>query len=160
MKREGNLIFGMVLIGIAILVIVEASFFPKFVVSGKRLPGPAFFPTILGIILIISGFYEIIVSLIEKRFIRGSKPFLEYLKDWGIQNVLILIFMLLVYVPIIKFLGFVLGTFIISLILMLRLKTGWLRGVMVSIALIIVIVLLFEKVFKIPLPEGIFGIRF
>jgi len=30
----------------------------------------------------------------------------------------------------------------------------------VSIALIVVIVLLFEKVFKIPLPEGVFGIKF
>ena len=159
MKREGNLIFGTVLIGVAILVIVEASFFPKFVVSGKKLPGPAFFPTILGIILVISGFYEIIMALLEKRFFRLSKPFSNYLKDWGIQNVLILLLMLIIYVPIIKFLGFILGTFIISSLLMVRLKTGWIRSVVVSIALIVVIVLLFEKVFKIPLPEGVFGIK-
>jgi len=160
MKRDGNLIFGVALISIAILVMVEASFFPKFVVSGKRLPGPAFFPTILSIILIISGFYEIIMALLGKRFSKPPRPFLDYLKDWGIQNVLILLFMLIIYVPVIKLLGFILGTFIISLLLMVRLKAGWIRSVIVSIALIIVIVLLFEKVFKIPLPEGVFGIKF
>jgi len=59
-----------------------------------------------------------------------------------------------------EWLGFFLAIFIFSLILMIRLKTGWIRGTIFSTIAVIVIMLLFVKLFKVQLPEGSLGIIF
>ncbi|RKX55123.1 MAG: hypothetical protein DRP50_03340 [Thermotoga sp.] len=152
--------FGITLIGIGILVVAVSSTFPGFVVGGKKLPGPGFFPTILSIILMIGGIYEILISLRTKGVKKYRRSFVEYCKDWGNQNIFIVILSLILYVPIIKWIGFIVGTFLLSLLLTIRLKATWLRGIITSVILVIIIILIFEKIFKISLPEGIFGINF
>lgn len=152
--------FGITLIGIGLLVSIISSTFPSFVVEGKKLPGPAFFPAILSVILIIGGGYEILISLRIKGLQKSKKTFIEYCKDWGNQNIFIVVLTLILYVPIIKWLGFVFGTFLLSFLLMIRLKASWQRGIIASAILVVIIILIFEKVFKVPLPEGIFGITF
>lgn len=160
MEKKTNIWFGIIIIGIAIFVIIVSLNFPLFILGDKKLPGPNFFPVILSIILIIAGGYEI---LIARRSIHAKIPAKspkEYLKDWGNQNVLIVILSLILYVSFLKWLGFTLATFIFSLILMVRLKTGWIRGTIFSTVAVIVIILLFVKLFRVQLPEGSLGIIF
>jgi hypothetical protein len=43
---------------------------------------------------------------------------------------------------------------------MIRLKTGWIRGTIFSTVAVIVIMLIFTKIFMVQLPEGSLGIIF
>lgn len=160
MEKKTNIWFGIIIIGIAIFVIIVSLNFPLFILGDKKLPGPNFFPVILSIILIITGGYEILIARRDTRAKIPAKFSKEYLKDWGNQNVLIIILSLILYVSFLKWLGFILATFIFSLILMIRLKTGWIRGTIFSTVAVIVIMLLFVKLFRVQLPEGSLGIIF
>lgn len=160
MEKRTNIWFGIIIIGIAIFVIILSLNFPSFILGDKKLPGPNFFPVILSIILIITGGYEILIALRDMRAKIPAKSSKEYLKDWGNQNVLIIIFSLITYISFLKWLGFILATFIFSLFLMIRLKTGWIRGTIFSTVVVIVIMLLFVKLFRVQLPEGSLGIIF
>jgi len=162
MKKKGNIYFGIILIAIAIYVIIVSLTFPPFIQGGKKLAGPNFFPILLSIVLIVTGSYEIFITLIEKKRKNKArkKLLLAYLNNWGNQNVLLIILGLILYVPLLEWLGFALATFIFSLTLMIRLKTGWIRGTIFSTVAVIVIMLLFVKVFKVQLPTGSLGITF
>ncbi len=161
MGKSTNIWFGIILIVIAVFIIIISLGFPSFIVGDKKLPGPNFFPVILSIILIIAGGYDILTArrgdMCAKIPAKSSK---EYLKDWGNQNVLIIILSLITYISFLKWLGFILATFMFSLFLMIRLKTGWIRGTIFSTIAVIVIMLLFVKLFKVQLPEGSLGIVF
>lgn len=161
MGKSTNIWFGIILIVIAVFIIIMSLGFPSFIVGDKKLPGPNFFPVILSIILIIAGGYEILTArrgdMLAKISAKSSKG---YLKDWGNQNVLIIVFSLLIYISFISWLGFSLATFIFSLTLMIRLKTGWIRGTIFSTVAVIVIMLIFTKIFMVQLPEGSLGIIF
>lgn len=160
MEKRTNIWFGLILVGIAIFVFIVSLNFPPFICGDKKLPGPNFFPIILSTILIILGSYEILISWRDTNIKKPISSFKKYIKDWGNQNVLIIIFSLIIYIYCLKSLGFVLATFIFSLILMIRLKTGWIRGTFFSVIAVIVIMLLFVKLFKVQLPEGFLGITF
>jgi len=160
MDKKTNIWFGIIIVAIAIFVIIVSLSFPSFIVGDKKFPGPNFFPVILSIILIIAGGYEILIAWRDMRAKKATKISKEFFKDWGNQNVLIIIFSLIIYVFFLEWLGFFLATFIFSLILMTRLKTGWIRGTIFSTIAVIVIMLLFVKLFKVQLPEGSLGIIF
>ena len=160
MEKRTNIWFGLAILGIAIFVIIISLSFPPFMCGNKKLPGPNFFPIILSTILIILGSYEILISWREINVKKSIKSFAKYIKDWGNQNILIIIFSLIIYIYCLKSLGFALATFVFSLILMIRLKTGWIRGTIFSVIVVVVVVLLFEELFKVQLPEGFLGITF
>lgn len=160
MEKKTNIWFGIILTGIAVFVIIISLGFPSFIVGDKKLPGPNFFPVILSMILIIAGGYEILIAWRDIQAKKATKISKEYFKDWGNQNLLIIVFSLIIYVFLLEWLGFLLATFIFSLILMIRLKTGWIRGTFFSAVAVIVIMLLFVKLFKVQLPEGSLGIIF
>ena len=161
MEKKINIWFGIAVLSLAIFVIIVSLSFPPFILGDKKLPGPNFFPVILSIILIIAGGYIILIALRDMRTKKlTTKPFREYLKDWGNQNILIIVFSLIIYISFLKWLGFILATFIFSLVLMVRLKTGWIRGLIFSTVAVIVIMLLFVKLFRVQLPEGSLGFIF
>lgn len=160
MEKKTNIWFGVIIVGIAIFVIIVSLNFPPFILGDKKLPGPNFFPIMLSMILLILGGYEILIAWRDMRAKIPLKSSKEYLKDWGNQNVLIIIFSLIAYISFLKWLGFILATFIFSLILMIRLKTGWIRGTIFSTVVVIVIMLLFVELFRVQLPEGSLGIIF
>ena len=159
-KKETNIWFGLILIGIAIIVICESLKFPLFILAGKKLPGPNFFPVLLSIILLICGGNEILFALINKPIKKTQKSFILFINNWGNQNILIIVSGLIIYVFILQWLGFVVATFLLSSIFMIRLKTGWLRGILFSMILVIIITLLFGSIFRVQLPVGFFNISF
>jgi len=160
MGKKTDVWFGIILISIAIFIIIESLAFPDFISAGKKLPGPSFFPRILSIILIVVGVYEILLTGGNEHVIKREESFAEYFEDWENQNVLIVVLSLILYIFLLKWMGFVLGTFLFSSILMVRLKTGWLRGTVFSAIVVIIIILIFEKIFRIQLPKGFFRINF
>lgn len=159
---QGNLILGIVLVTISLFVLVYANInFPDFRVGGQKLPGPKFFPSLLSVFLIISGIYEIILALLKKPLFKNRKiPITELIKDWGFQNFFILVLSIILYVPCIKLLGFFIGTTLIAVVLLYRLEVSPGKSFFVAISLSLIIMLLFEKLFKIQLPDGFFNITF
>lgn len=145
---------------VAALVIFDTLDFPSFISSGQKLPGPNFVPVLLSILLIICGMNEILIHFLAKRSSNQPKKPLGDISHWGNQNVMIIMVSLILYVLIVQKLGFVITTFLFSLMIMIRLKASWLKGSVVSALLVIVILLLFTKLFKVPLPEGLFTINF
>lgn len=159
-KKRYSFWFGLSLIVIAILVIYSCRGFPNFIVSGKKLPGPKFFPYVLCSFLIIGGLYEILIWFKARNVSREKKPFITILQDWGTQNIILLLLGILIYVPAIQWLGFAIGTILLATILLIRLKASWLKALTSSVILVVVIILIFEKLFRIQLPDGIFNITF
>lgn len=157
MKRKTSLLFGIILVGIALFVILRSRTFPPFVLAGNKLPGPGFFPVILSILLGGAGIYECVLAF-RQYGLRPSRKYRDLLGDWGNQNILIIILGLILYVLVVDTLGYLVTTFVFSVLLMVRLKTGWFRGILVSSIVVALIMVIFVKVFKIQLPYGIFGI--
>jgi hypothetical protein len=77
---------------------------------------------------------------------------------WGTLNVPLIIFSLILYVPLMKLLGYALATLVFSILLMVRMKAGWLKSSIVSVCVTVFIVILFRQVFRIQLPLGSLGL--
>lgn len=151
-KRKLTIFLGFVLIIISLLVIKESLTFPKVVVAGRKLPGPAFFPVLLSIVLILTGLCEIITGW---RMPVGKEKF-EW--NWGTTNNVIIIFFLFVYVLLMRIFGYALSTFLFAFILMLRLKVRFGRAIVIAIFTVLFIVGIFGQVFHIQLPIGSIGL--
>jgi len=133
--------------------------FPKFISMDKVLPGPAFFPTIIGILLILFGVYLIIKNLPKLKKLKEppayeNQSLLKFLNSYSFQNFLIFFFLTLVYPTVINYIGFYLGTFLYCIVTMKRLKVKWITAALSSILIIFIIWIIFHKIAFIPLPQG------
>ncbi|PZC51473.1 tripartite tricarboxylate transporter TctB family protein [Mesotoga sp. TolDC] len=154
-----NILFGVFLILLAALIFYFGWSFPAYKIRGETLPGPKFFPFTLAVILIIFGIYFIIKSAVMIKMKKLPKDsaiaFEEKFTLEGIKNIVAVIASIVFFVPIIEFLGFILGTIIVSSILMIVLNVKVLRSIIYSTILTVMIFLVFGTLFRIPLPEGI-----
>lgn len=153
-KQKGNFWFGLTLVLIAIIDFYQAIKFPSFEVSGIRLPGPAFFPVILGIVFLIAGVYEIICS-----FMSGNtfKINLGWFKSWENKNIIFFLFSSLIYVILLNYFGFIICTLILLVILMLRLRVKFLTSIGISLIVLAIILVVFQFFFNVSFPTGIFS---
>lgn len=162
---------------------------PVFIQRGQRLPGPQYFPTILGVFLCIAGVVELLRYLACRRRNlpgcpdqgpapdRGPAPgqlpasapsgkqgfgarVEGVAKNWGNQSVALLLVSLLVFVLVLPSLGFVLTGFVFSLVMLLRLNAKPLPAVLLSVVLVVVIAFIFVTAFRVPLPRGILSLPF
>ncbi|KUK80538.1 MULTISPECIES: tripartite tricarboxylate transporter TctB family protein [unclassified Mesotoga] len=154
-----NIVFGVFLIVLALLVLYFGWSFPAYRIRGETLPGPKFFPFTLAVVLMIVGAYYIIKSvvMIKKKMIPkdSSIAFEERFTFEGIKNIVAVVAAILFFVPIIEFLGFILGTIIVSSVLMMILNVKVLRSIIYSTILAVMIFLIFGTLFRLPLPEGV-----
>lgn len=154
-----NIVFGVFLIVLALLVLYFGWSFPAYRIRGETLPGPKFFPFTLAVVLVIVGAYYIIKSvvMIKKKMIPkdSSIAFEERFTFEGIKNIVAVVAAILFFVPIIEFLGFILGTIIVSSVLMMILNVKVLRSIIYSTILAVMIFLIFGTLFRLPLPEGV-----
>ncbi|MDD3461068.1 MAG: tripartite tricarboxylate transporter TctB family protein [Mesotoga sp.] len=154
-----NIVFGVFLIVLALLVLYFGWSFPAYRIRGETLPGPKFFPFTLAVVLMIVGAYYIIKSvvMIKKKMIPkdSSIAFEERFTFEGIKNIVAVVAAILFLVPIIEFLGFILGTIIVSSVLMMILNVKVLRSIIYSTILAVMIFLIFGTLFRLPLPEGV-----
>lgn len=75
----------------------------------------------------------------------------------GFKEMGIVFFALILYVAMMGFLGFFTSTLIFSVTMMTHLGMKWSVSFCATVALIIIIHLLFVRLFKIPLPMGLIG---
>lgn len=114
--------------------------------------GSAFFPTVLGVCLLITG-----ILLFWQG--RGSKQSLLTLPDWlwtlrGLQAFGV-IFAAVIFILAAEVVGFLLMSSIALALLMMVLGAPWHHALLASPAASIVLHLVFARLLKVPLPHGV-----
>ncbi|ABV33200.1 MULTISPECIES: tripartite tricarboxylate transporter TctB family protein [Pseudothermotoga] len=149
-----DMIFGIVLVILSVFVFIYSSTFPEFAVRGERLPGPRFFPSILAFILFGFGIFYTVTGLIRLTLDKKQKRSMEKHSTRVVINVLFSIMSVILFVPFVNLIGLILTIIILGSSLMTLLYVKWYRSVIYSTILAILIYLIFQLLFKIPLPEG------
>ncbi len=160
-----NIIYGIILIVLSVVIIFLSLDFPSYVVRGKELPGPKFFPQVISGVLIIIGIYEIGLGIYQTKKKKEKPGELEKGKEVeketgitkrGIINIIVVFAGILLFIPFIEIVGFKLGAFIFATVLMSILGMGIIKSLIYSAVLTAVILVIFDYLFRIPFPEGMF----
>jgi hypothetical protein len=149
------------LIGIVCVLIAGAvlSITPSFPEgqSNINITGPAFFPNLLAIIFIICGIYELILGFFQDTGQLDTNPahLWQTIKSPQVINVFLIIVLLLLFIFFFESVGFILCTFIFLFVLMYRLGVPLLKNVLYTVSFIVVILMIFGRLFSISLPSGL-----
>ncbi|TYB84456.1 MAG: tripartite tricarboxylate transporter TctB family protein [Kosmotoga sp.] len=162
--RYKNITYGIILVILSIIVILLSLEFPSYVVRGKELPGPKFFPQVVSGILIVIGIYEIglgIYQIVKKREEKLKEPEVKEkvgnkITKRGVINIIVVFAGIILFIPFIEIVGFKIGSFIFAAVLMSVFGMRIIRSLIYSAILTVIILLIFDYLFKIPFPEGIF----
>ncbi len=141
------------------------------VLIAKGYPGPFFFPMISSIVLITNGVLLMLKylirwhgtrnieenSLLENRKLPTLKSFVASIGSKGYLNVTIFLASLAAYIFSIKYMGFLLSSFIFMYIVMAIYGVRMIDIAIYSTVTIIFIYILFIVIFKIAIPEPILG---
>jgi putative tricarboxylic transport membrane protein len=118
-----------------------------------NMPGPSLFPTVLGVLLMITGAVQIPGG------IRSRAPLVAILPEFtagGILNSAAFFLSVVFYIYASEALGFLLTSFSIMFVLMLILRAKPLPSALVSAGTTLAAYLIFNKMLLVPLPRGLF----
>jgi hypothetical protein len=127
-------------------------------------PGPAVFPLLAGVVLLLLAAWQMIRALLAPKTqdgkgetgskIKALKAFLH--ENRGEAKVLILTSLLVLYIPMMQWIGFFVSTFVL-VILSSRLMEakGWIRPIVLSVGVGLFCYSLFEIWLKLSFPRGI-----
>jgi putative tricarboxylic transport membrane protein len=150
--RVSNTAIGLVLIIFASAVLIHVQGFPSL---DNGYPGPALFPEVLAVLFIFCGIGLII------RGVRQREKILKFdlgnitLAGW--LNIAFVLGTVLCYILFAEYVGFLIFSFVILMILMKWLKVKMLPSLVTSIIVTLSIYILFAKVLLVPLPWGLWG---
>ena len=137
-----------ILLGAMMLLLVRN--FPKFQTGNEGFTGPGFFPEIIGTLLVAVGVGAIFEARKSDRLIN-----FRISNKAGLINIGAVILGILFYCLTLNTLGFIIATFCFSFGVMLLLKVKVASGLGLSFCLVIMLVLIFGKLFHLPLPAGV-----
>ncbi len=150
--RVSDTAIGLSLIIFACAVLLHVQSFPEL---DNGYPGPALFPSVLAVLFILCGIGLIIQGLRKRekvlRFDAGSISFNGWI------NIAFVVGTILCYIFFAEFLGFLIFSFVILMILMKWLKVKTLWSLIMSVGVTLAIYLLFAKILLVPLPWGLWG---
>jgi hypothetical protein len=154
--NAGKIAFGIILFTVGIFMLLYSRTFPKVHSGGDIMTGPGFFPTVIGIILILFGIYTTIVAFLSRGKIQDmiKTDGLSFLKSREFQNFLIIICFAALYPTIIDYLGFFIGTFLFCFLLMKRLQAKLSNAIVSSVILVFLTWIIFRKIAFISFPTG------
>jgi len=154
MQSKFKIFSGILLILFSATVIAISATFPQAVSGGRWIPGPGFFPILLAVVITVCSAFLVKDGLSGRK--KDKESSISW--GWGTLNVPIIIFSLAAYAALMQWLGYVLSTLVFSILLMVRMKAGWLKSSIVSACVVLFIFIIFSKVFKIQLPIGSLGL--
>lgn len=149
-KRETTI--GIFCFLIAATVFYLTKDFPGFKARGVSLPGPSFFPNFIASILLICGVIQIIQGWRQKTEATEVKK----LNLAGATIIILACLAVVAYVLLLNKIGFQLLTFAFLLLTMVSLQVRPLKALSYSLLVVAVMVLVFDRIFHIPLPYGLF----
>ena len=143
---------GLFLIVFACAVLIHVQGFPQL---ENGYPGPALFPEVLSVLFIFCGIGLIIQGVRKREKI--LKVDLSSISSVGWLNIVFVLGAVLCYIFFAEFLGFLIFSFVILMILMKWLKVKTLPSLIMSVIVTLGIYLLFSKILLVPLPWGLWG---
>ncbi|MCL1999831.1 MAG: tripartite tricarboxylate transporter TctB family protein [Planctomycetes bacterium] len=163
----------MVIIGLGAAVFGYSLTFPgaDHFRSGNWVPGPAFFPRLLTVLLILVTGVEL-VREIRKRTLRKSEAasaaggafppaaknsFREWARDWGTQNALILLALMFAFPLLLDSIGFAILGFVMVFTIAWRLKAGALKSAVFAAFTVTLTMFFFKYVFYLDFPPGLWS---
>lgn len=150
--RVSNTVIGLSVILLGAWVIWYARGFPKL---EQGYPGPSLFPTVLSVLLILSGIILIAQDLHHKRqLFKIDATLLTYPQ---LINIVLVLSAILFFIFASNTLGFQITSFILlaALTKRLRVSTFWSLSMAAGVTLFIYV--LFAKMMMVPLPWGLWG---
>jgi len=156
-----DFIVGIIALIIGLFFTLLSKDMPLLIARGY--PGPSFFPLILSIISIICGVILILKSI--KR-LKSSKEFTSILKvdtfirvfkDKEVLNAIKFIFITVIYIALIPYLGFLLTSLIYMLLVQVVYGVSTFKALGISSVMIFFIYILFIGILKVVVPEPILG---
>ena len=155
-KLHQEHVIGICCLLISTVVLFLTRSFPKGQ-SNINITGPAFFPNLLAIVFILCGMYEIAIGFFQKdgHIHLNGKSIKAALKEAQTINVIFIIGLLLFFILFFEKIGFVICAFLFVFLLMARLKVPLMKNLLYTIMFILVILLIFGKLFSISFPSGL-----
>ncbi|MCP4622747.1 MAG: tripartite tricarboxylate transporter TctB family protein [bacterium] len=150
--RVSNTAIGLSLIIFACAVLVHVRSFPKL---DNGYPGPALFPSVLAVLFIFCGIGLIIQGIRNREKLLKIDLGTVTLAGW--INIAFVLGTVACYIFFAEYVGFLIFSFVILMILMKWLKVKMLHSLVMSITVTLAIYLLFAKVLLVPLPWGLWG---
>lgn len=149
---------------LALFVFAEASSFPDAsnYRSGNFVPGPAFFPQLLAVVLFLASGVELYLDArkgkpaAEPEAATAPEP-KEPLWNWGTQNMVIIVGLLALFPFFLESVGFAIMGFVLTAVVTWRLKAPPVKCVVFSAALVFVVMFFFKHAFFLQLPAGIWS---
>ena len=150
--RVSNTAIGLFLIICSAVVLWHVQSFPSL---DNGYPGPALFPSVLAVLFILCGIGLIIQGM------RQHEKLLKFdtgtLTLSGLFNILFVLGVIVCYIFLAEYIGFLIFSFMVLLVLMKWLKVKTLSSIAMSFGVTLVIYLLFAKILLVPLPWGLWG---
>lgn len=137
--------------------------FPPFRSRGVTLPGPSFFPRFVAAVLFCCGVLELVQAYQQSSSGKEHEKqpgFRQVVSDFirspGMGTIVISVIGIVAYVLLLERIGFEIMTTAFLVVMMLCFQVKPVKAVAYSVIVVIVMVVLFERLFQVPLPPGIF----
>ncbi len=150
--RVSDTVIGLSLIIFAVAVLVHVQSFPEL---DAGYPGPALFPSVLSVLFIFCGIGLIFQGIRRKENVLKLDIGSVSIAGW--INIAAVLGAVVCYIFFSDFLGFLIFSFVILLILMKWLRVSTVLSLVMSVGVTLVIYLLFAKILLFPLPWGLWG---
>ena len=150
--RTSNTVIGVLLIIFACVVLIHVQSFPTL---ENGYPGPGLFPEVLCVLFIFCGAGLVIQGI--RRREKVLKLDLGTITLGGWINIVFVLGAVVCYIFLAEYLGFLIFSFAILMILMKWLKVKTLPSLAMSVVVTLAIYVLFAKILLVPLPWGLWG---
>ena len=152
MKKE-NIVTSIIFVCIALFTMYETTNFKEnpYGLTQDSL-GPTFFPILVSILIILLSAL-LIASELRKKTSRDSIPFLNA----SIVFPIIVAVIVLIYVVSMKYLGYIISSIILNVILLIIFKVKKITFIAIfPVMITLIIYAIFKIAFRVPLAEGVF----
>ena len=152
--KLSDAVFGLLLLALGAVVIATVSSYPT--IAAQRV-GPALFPTLIAIGLIVGG----AILIVRGWLARATVPWLRF-EPWvhssrHIAGFIGVIGSVVFYILVIDWLGFFLTSFIVLTVLFRVFGVALGRSIVIAAIATFVIHFAFYKLLRVPLPWGLFS---
>jgi len=155
LKINREHIVGLVCIVIAVFVFMVTPGFPEGQ-DGVNLTGPAFFPEVMAGIYLCFGVYQLALGfLLNRKKAEGKEAAPPRMDKRAVQNTIVFLLLLAGFVAFFEPLGFIVTSLLFLFLFMVSMGVPALKSGIYSAVFVVVIYLLFGKLFTIGLPAGI-----
>ena len=149
------------LIAIGVWVLRLSAELPDFLQRGRRLPGPRYFPTLLGVFLCVAGTVELARytawrrrNRVTRRSVRTAIRSIRVTP--AAVSATVILALVIAFAGTVRIVGFQIGAFLCSLVMLTWLRCELRRALVVAVVLVAIISLVFGYLFRVPLPRGVF----